>query len=121
MEIISNAALDKKVLEIDRRNEVKNKPHTIFATPYTWTEPAKIPVREWLYGRRLLRKFISLTVAQGGIGKSSLEISETLALVSGKALLGILPPRPLRVWLWNLEDPYEETARRIQAPPSGTT
>ena len=36
-------------------------------------------------------------------------------MVSGKALLGILPPAALRVWLWNLEDPPEETKRRIQA------
>jgi AAA domain len=36
-------------------------------------------------------------------------------MVSGKDLLGVLPPSRSRVWLWNLEDPYEETVRKIQA------
>jgi hypothetical protein len=58
---------------------------------------------------------VTATVAPGGIGKSSLEITEVMAMVSGKALHGIKPPRPLRVWLWNLEDPREETERHIQA------
>ena len=41
--------------------------------------------------------------------------SRSLAQVSGKNLLGVFPPRRLRVWLWNLEDPQEETERKIQA------
>lgn len=87
----------------------------ITATQYVWSEPESIPRREWLYGRHLIRKFVSATVAPGGVGKSSLVLAETLAMVSGKALLGILPSAALRVWLWNLEDPLEESARRIQA------
>lgn len=95
--------------------DLPEPPKPIIATPYTWTEPEKIPPRNWLYDRRLLRKFVTPTVAPGGVGKSSLEIVEALAMVSGKDLLGIAPPQPLRVWLWNLEDPREETGRRIQA------
>jgi hypothetical protein len=38
-----------------------------------------------------------------------------MAMVSGKGLLGIMPHKPLRVWLWNLEDPRDETERHIQA------
>jgi hypothetical protein len=92
------------------------QPATITTTPYTWTEPNTIPQRDWLYDRRLIRKFATATVAPGGLGKSSLEIVEGLAMVSGRALLGVSPPtRQLRVWLWNLEDPREETTRRIQA------
>ena len=37
------------------------------------------------------------------------------AQVSGKDLLGVTPKERLRVWLWNLEDPQEETQRKIQA------
>ena len=85
------------------------------ATPYTWTDPAAIPAREWLYGRHLIRKFVSVTVAPGGVGKSSLLIAEALALVTGKPLLGQFVAGPLRVWLWNLEDPRDELQRRIQA------
>ena len=31
-------------------------------------------------------------------------------------LLGIRPKEPLRVWLWNLEDPQEETQRKFRRP-----
>jgi RecA-family ATPase len=36
-------------------------------------------------------------------------------MVSGKPLLGVTPDECLRVWVWNLEDPQEETKRKIQA------
>jgi AAA domain/Bifunctional DNA primase/polymerase, N-terminal len=87
----------------------------IHATPYAWKDPATIRRREWLYGHLLLRKFVSATVSPGGIGKSSLIATEALAMVSGKPLLGVSPDECLRVWLWNLEDPQEETERKIQA------
>lgn len=87
----------------------------IRATPYAWRSPEAIPRREWLYGHLLIRKFLSATVAPGGVGKSALVTGETLAQVSGKPLLGVRVPSQHRVWLWNLEDPQEETMRRIQA------
>ena len=87
----------------------------ITATPYQWVDPDKITLRDWLYGKILIRKFISMTVAPGGVGKSSLVAVETLAQVTGKDLLGEKPSGALRVWLWNLEDPGEETTRKIQA------
>jgi hypothetical protein len=87
----------------------------IKATAYTWTDPATIPRRDFVYGRHLIRKFVSATVAPGGVGKSSLEITEALAIVSGRDLLGVHPCGRSRVWLWNLEDPAEEIARHIQA------
>ncbi|BBO06567.1 hypothetical protein SG09_59170 [Bradyrhizobium ottawaense] len=84
------------------------------ATPYQWTEPERIPMRDWLYGRHLIRKFVSATVAPGAVGKSSLIIGEMLAMVSGLSLLGT-ETEQLRVWYLNLEDPYDEIMRRIQA------
>ena len=60
----------------------------ITATPFKWVDLSKTPPRDWLYGDILLRKFISMTVAPGGVGKSSLVAVETLAQVTGKALLG---------------------------------
>jgi hypothetical protein len=85
------------------------------ATPFAWKEPTTIPRRDWLYGRLLLRKFVSATISPGGLGKSSLVAAEALAQVSGRNLLGVTPAQPLRVWLWNLEDPQEETDRKIMA------
>jgi hypothetical protein len=87
----------------------------IYATPYAWKDPTKITLRDWLYGFILIRKFVTATVSPGAVGKSSLLTAEVLAMVSRKALLGILPKKQLRVWLWNLEDPQEETERKIQA------
>ncbi|MGY4349796.1 hypothetical protein ACVWXM_006289 [Bradyrhizobium sp. GM7.3] len=86
----------------------------VVATPYAWTPPENIPPRQFLYGRRLIRKYATATIAPGGVGKTALEIAEALSMVSGRPLLGIPTPQ-LRVWLWSLEDPREEMARRIQA------
>ncbi|MET4794678.1 hypothetical protein ABIF64_006856 [Bradyrhizobium japonicum] len=91
------------------------EPVVIEATPYAWKQPEDIPLRDWLYGYQLIRKFVSGTISPGGVGKSSLIAAEALAMVSGKDLLGTTPKQQLRVWLWNLEDPTEETERKIQA------
>jgi AAA domain len=92
----------------------QHQPPSIIATPYTWTDPEKIPQREFLYGRRLIRKYATATIAPGGVGKTALEIAEVLSMVSGRPLLAVKTPQ-LRVWLWSLEDPREEMERRIQA------
>ncbi len=98
---------------LDQPEKAAEQP-AIHAKPYAFVEPSAIPRRDWLYGRHLIRKFVSVTVAPGGVGKSSLVIAEALAMVSGKPLLGI-ETKPLRVWYWNLEDPYDELQRRVQA------
>lgn len=86
------------------------------ATPFVWRAEAEIPPRKWLYGQHLLRKFLSVDVAAGGIGKSSVKVVEALAMASGRALLRKeVHDGPLRVWIYNLEDPDEETERRLHA------
>lgn len=88
----------------------------IKATPFAWRPEADIPPRQWLYGRHLIRKFLSLDIAPGGLGKSSVKIVEALAMVSGLPLLGkAVHGGQLSVWLYNLEDPVEETERRFAA------
>lgn len=94
-------------------HEAPAKP--IIAAPYVWVDPGKIPLRDWLYGRLMVRRYLSVTIAPGGVGKSSLIAGEALAMVSGRDLLGVKPARKLKVWLWNLEDPQEETTRKVQA------
>jgi hypothetical protein len=89
--------------------------HEITPKPFCLRPTQDIPPRQWLYGRQFIRGFLSLTVAPGGLGKSSMLIAECLSMVSGKPILGIAPARPLNVWVWNGEDPYEETERRIAA------
>jgi hypothetical protein len=92
-----------------------SKEPLITATPFILRDPTLIPRRDWIYGKHLIRKFGSATIAPGGVGKSSLVISEALAMATGRPLLGIKPKRRVRVWLWNGEDPLEEIERRIAA------
>lgn len=87
----------------------------ITPTPFTWVDPRSIPRRQWLYGRHLMRRYVSMTVAPGGLGKSSLLMAEAVAMVSGRPLLGDRPSDKLRVWYWNGEDDQEENYRRIAA------
>lgn len=84
-------------------------------TPFEWIAPAAIPPRQWLYGHHLIRRFVSMTVSPGGIGKSTLLLTEAVAMASGKQLLHDAPGRPLRVWYWNGEDTIEELQRRVAA------
>lgn len=84
-------------------------------TEFSWRDPSTIPPRPWLYGQHLIRKQVSVTVAPGGVGKSSLSICEALAMVSGRELLGDWTAKDLKVWIYNLEDTRDELDRRIIA------
>lgn len=86
------------------------------ATPFKWRPTKDIPKRQWLYGKHLLRRFVSLDVAAGGVGKSSLKIGEAIAMATGRDFYDKgLPEGALTVWMWNLEDPHDEIERRIHA------
>jgi hypothetical protein len=85
------------------------------ATPFVWTDPKRLPRRDFLYGRHYARGFCSATFAPGGVGKSAHAVVEALSMVTGRPLLGERAPRPLKVWILNLEDPLEETRRRVAA------
>jgi hypothetical protein len=87
----------------------------ISASPFVWREPASIPPRQWLYAKHYIRRFVTCTVAPGGAGKTSLAITEVLAMATGKTLLGTAPSERAVVWLWNGEDPADELDRRITA------
>ena len=87
----------------------------IKATRFSWIDPATIPRRKWLYGHHYVRDFVSETIAVGAVGKSSLAIVEGLAIVTGRALLGVTPDEQTNVWYWNGEDPKDELQRRIAA------
>lgn len=87
----------------------------IDATPYACPDPGTIPPRQSLYGGHYVRQFLSSTLAQSKVGKSTLIVAEILAMASGKALLGVPVKKPLRVWWHNGEDPIDEMVRRIAA------
>ncbi|MCK1526188.1 AAA family ATPase [Bradyrhizobium sp. 17] len=88
-------------------------------TPYIPQDPTKLPRRDWLFAQHYIRKYVSVTVSPGGLGKTSNSVVEALAMVSGRPLLscdgdGGLSNR-LRVALFNGEDPRDEMERRIEA------
>jgi hypothetical protein len=80
-----------------------------------WCDVTKIPRRRWLYGQHYIRGAPTITIAEGGIGKSTLEICEAIAIASGEALLGVTVDEPVKVWYWNGEEPWNEIARRVHA------
>ncbi|MGT2468957.1 AAA family ATPase [Mesorhizobium atlanticum] len=86
------------------------------ATPFVWRDPASISPRQWLFGKHYIRGYATGTVAPGGTGKTAMTIVEALSMATALDLIGGNPsPAPLKVWLWNLEDPTEEIERRIAA------
>ena len=88
----------------------------ISATPFKAFDFAKIPPRQWLYGRHYVRKYVTATVAPGGGAKTALKITEAVSMAIGRDLLDSSKPIDrLRVWYWNGEDPREEIKRRIAA------
>jgi len=119
MTVITGTALDARSVKIpldDVEAAPANKTAVaINPTAFNMRPAADIPPRQWLFGQHLIRGFLSLTVAPGGLGKSSMVLVEALAMATGKPLLGDAPPKPLRVWVWNGEDPREEIERRITA------
>ena len=86
-----------------------------FPTEYTMFDAAAVPRRRWIYGQHYLRSFVSVLASGGGVGKTSLQIVEALAIATGKPLLGETVVEPCNVWLVNLEDPMDEMQRRILA------
>ena len=100
---------------VKTQSPATNKPRDFNATPFEWIDPSEIPKRQWLYRPHYIREFLPLLFSSGGKGKSSLLISETLAMVSGRPLLNIDPIKQLRVWYWNGEDPQLELQRRFAA------
>lgn len=84
-------------------------------TEYSAFDAAAIPPRRWIYGQHYLRSFVSVVASAGGIGKTSLQIVEALAVITGRPLLGEAVKERCNVWIINLEDPIDEMQRRILA------
>ncbi|HEY2132233.1 MAG TPA: AAA family ATPase [Acetobacteraceae bacterium] len=85
------------------------------ALPATLPDAASIPPREWLYGTRLIPRFVSVLAAPGGVGKSALALARTVALATGRGSLGERVHHSVPVWVLNLEDPLDELHRRVAA------
>jgi hypothetical protein len=85
------------------------------ATPLGTLDPGKLPRREWIIGHRMIRKFVTLTIAPGGSGKSLLTMEEMIAVATGSAITGQEVHVTGPTWIYNNEDPLDELQRRIAA------
>jgi RecA-family ATPase len=83
--------------------------------PFAPFDVSKLPPRSWLYGKHYQRRTVSLTAGPGGMGKTSNDMVEAIAMVTGRNLLGEQPGERLRVWFHNGEDPRDEIDRRLAA------
>jgi hypothetical protein len=108
----TSAATAKEMAEAEKAEAERAR---ITLAPFVLRDPATIPPREWLYGFHCIRGYLSVTVAPGGMGKSSLALVEALAMVTGRILLDHAPREKLRVLYWNGEDPLDEIERRVAA------
>lgn len=75
----------------------------------------QLPPRQWLYGHKISRKYVTFLASPGGVGKTAYVIAMALAAASGTELLHDKPRKPLRVWIYNLEDDELEIRRRLAA------
>ena len=69
-------------------------PRVIAPRGFAWRDPKTIPPRAFIMGPHFIRRYVSATIAPGGLGKSALLTAEALALVTGRALLGVAPRLP---------------------------
>lgn len=78
--------------------------------------PRAIVPRPWLYGRRYLRGYVTVTIAPPGVGKSTFTIHEAISIATGNEWAGSRPVGGAQnVWIWNNEDDADELDRRIIA------
>ena len=100
--------------ESDQPAEVDTS-HVVFR-PYEFPDEDSLPPRDWIIHGLLVRGYVTMTVAPGGVGKSSLTIAECLELASRPRIDPTSKAETLsRVWLCNLEDPNEEMDLRLAA------
>lgn len=87
----------------------------VVASGFVAGQMMAVEPRQWLYGKHLIRGYVSATVSPGGVGKTTLELTEAVALATGRDLLGVRVRERTRVWHYNLEDPRDELLRRVWA------
>jgi hypothetical protein len=107
---LKSAAAKLRGLRGDPNETGGKKP---FASWVWSTKPP--PPRHWEYGRHYIRGSLACTIADGGVGKTSLDITEAIVMATGRDLLGVKPKRQFRVLYWNGEEPHEEIRRRVFA------
>jgi hypothetical protein len=104
----------------DDAGDDDDSPAALEPTPYWDYDTSAVQPRQWVYGRELILKFVSVLGSPGGVGKSSLALVRALSVALGRSLLTRTPETIFEqvhtsgpVWVYNGEDPTEEMLRRI--------
>lgn len=106
-----------------RARSKKTTPVSFPATTLRSRDLSAIKPRPWIYGRELVRGFVSVLGSPGGTGKTAFVIAVALSVATNRPLLAVSKaPEVYKaihkagpVWLYNLEDPADEMDRRIAA------
>lgn len=80
----------------------------------SWSE-RDIPPRDWIAKGYFLRRTVAVMIGAGGSSKSTLALGYAAGLAFGKSVHGMVPARPCRVMLYNVEDDMDEQERRLSA------
>jgi hypothetical protein len=83
--------------------------------PFKAFDIATLPPLEFLYGKHYQRGTVGATVSAGGTGKTSLIMVESIAMATGRNLLGEQPEERVRCWYHNGEDGMKILNRRLAA------
>ncbi|EHL99353.1 hypothetical protein HMPREF9946_03115 [Acetobacteraceae bacterium AT-5844] len=83
--------------------------------PASLRDPRSIPPRRWLYGTVVVRGYVTVVVAPGGVGKTSWSMAVAASVAQGKGIIGDHVHTQANVLVCNLEDPEDEFDRRLAA------
>lgn len=94
-------------------------PPTVFAQMQSpWGNaivPASLPPRPWLMDRALMLRAVTLLLATGSAGKSSISLAIAAHLALGKDFAGFKARHGCKTIVYNGEDDLEEQSRRLLA------
>ena len=108
----NNISALKEIMKSTGILKTKIKPVSLFSS-WEVVNPLSIEPRDFIYSNHYIRKFASTTVSQGGVGKSTLVLTECIAMCTGHNLLGVEPKSTSKVIYFNAEDPKDEIERRV--------
>lgn len=94
-------------------DQIMRSDRPISVRPFSFKKMGETPKRSFLYGNFLARGFVSVTIASGGTGKTSLDLTDCVSMCLGKKLTYCDPHEKVNCWHFNLEDDYDELNRRL--------
>ncbi len=114
IESARNKGFNRPILTTNSAASVPKLDTSVFRR-WTPIDPLSIPQTDFLYGNKhYIRGYCSLTASQGGIGKSSLVLTEAICMATNRDLLNVATKK-CKVAYHNSEDPYSEIQKRVYA------